>query len=378
MADRIVVMNHGRIEQVGTPREVYERAGHAVRRRLPRQGQRAAGRRRRRRPVPRRHGVARRRAAADIAAGTAVEALPAPRGIACTPNGAVARGQRARRARSRKVEFLGTFCLVGLALDAAGAPALVANVPQPGGRRRRARAGQRRHRQPAAGGAARARLSGRRWPRPPARCAGRRPRRRSRRSCTGRTGSRRRCCVACCVGARSCSCWRRWRRSWSERAGQVRRVRRPAALPRVLRDAGAAQSIWNTLWVALRRHRASRCRSRSPSPTRSRARACRGKWLFRIIALTPILAPSLLAAISFIQWFGNQGAAQVAARRRVRSTARSASCSLDLRDVSARADDPADRAAAGRRAPVRGGRVAGHADAGASSSRSRCPAPSTG
>ena len=33
-----------------------------------------------------------------------------------------------------------------------------------------------------------------------------------------------------------------------------------------------------------------------------------GKGLFRLIALTPILAPSLLAAISFIQWFGNQGA----------------------------------------------------------------------
>ena len=32
------------------------------------------------------------------------------------------------------------------------------------------------------------------------------------------------------------------------------------------------------------------------------------KGFFRLIALTPILAPSLLAAISFIQWFGNQGA----------------------------------------------------------------------
>jgi len=32
------------------------------------------------------------------------------------------------------------------------------------------------------------------------------------------------------------------------------------------------------------------------------------KSAFRLIALTPILAPSMLAAISFIQWFGNQGA----------------------------------------------------------------------
>ena len=35
------------------------------------------------------------------------------------------------------------------------------------------------------------------------------------------------------------------------------------------------------------------------------------KGTFRVIALMPILAPSLLSAISFIHWFGNQGAAQV-------------------------------------------------------------------
>jgi len=41
-------------------------------------------------------------------------------------------------------------------------------------------------------------------------------------------------------------------------------------------------------------------------------RSCmRGKGMFRLIALTPILAPSMLAAISFIQWFGNQGALKV-------------------------------------------------------------------
>ena len=45
MADRIVVMNQGRIEQVGTPREIYETPATAVRRRLHRQGQRAARRR---------------------------------------------------------------------------------------------------------------------------------------------------------------------------------------------------------------------------------------------------------------------------------------------------------------------------------------------
>jgi iron(III) transport system permease protein len=35
-----------------------------------------------------------------------------------------------------------------------------------------------------------------------------------------------------------------------------------------------------------------------------------GKAVFRVIALTPILAPSLMSAISFVQWFGNQGAAK--------------------------------------------------------------------
>jgi iron(III) transport system permease protein len=32
-----------------------------------------------------------------------------------------------------------------------------------------------------------------------------------------------------------------------------------------------------------------------------------GRSVFRVIALTPILAPSLMSAISFIQWFGTQG-----------------------------------------------------------------------
>ena len=55
------------------------RAGHAVRRRLRRQDQRAARGRRRRRPVPRRHGVARRRLPGRRR-GDRGQALPAPRG----------------------------------------------------------------------------------------------------------------------------------------------------------------------------------------------------------------------------------------------------------------------------------------------------------
>jgi iron(III) transport system permease protein len=65
-------------------------------------------------------------------------------------------------------------------------------------------------------------------------------------------------------------------------------------------------SIWNTLWVAL----AVTAVTVPLAFTYAYAltRSCMpGRALFRVIALTPILAPSLLAAISFIQWFGNQG-----------------------------------------------------------------------
>ena len=68
-----------------------------------------------------------------------------------------------------------------------------------------------------------------------------------------------------------------------------------------------SRSIWNSLWV-------STLVTLTVIPlaftfayalTRSRMPL---KPLFRNVALVPILAPSLLAAISFIFWFGNQGA----------------------------------------------------------------------
>lgn len=66
------------------------------------------------------------------------------------------------------------------------------------------------------------------------------------------------------------------------------------------------QSIWNTLWIASAVTAVTvplafifaYALTRSQMP---------GKAFFRVVALTPLLAPSLLAAISFIQWFGNQG-----------------------------------------------------------------------
>lgn len=65
-------------------------------------------------------------------------------------------------------------------------------------------------------------------------------------------------------------------------------------------------SIYNTLWVS-----ATVTLITVPLAfiyAYALTRSCMpGKTLFRVVALTPILAPSLMAAISFIQWFGTQG-----------------------------------------------------------------------
>ena len=44
MSDRIAVMSRGRVEQIGTPEEIYDGAGEHLRRRVHRLGQPAAGR----------------------------------------------------------------------------------------------------------------------------------------------------------------------------------------------------------------------------------------------------------------------------------------------------------------------------------------------
>src|SRR5688572_6405334 len=72
------------------------------------------------------------------------------------------------------------------------------------------------------------------------------------------------------------------------------------------RTPALAKSIWNSLWV-------STLVTAITIPLAfvfayALTRSCmRFKTLLRNIALVPILAPSLLAAISFIFWFGNQG-----------------------------------------------------------------------
>jgi iron(III) transport system permease protein len=73
-----------------------------------------------------------------------------------------------------------------------------------------------------------------------------------------------------------------------------------------LHTPALAQSLWNSIWVALvvtlvavpAAFVFAYALTRSCMPL---------KGMFRTVALTPLLAPSLLAAISFIYWFGNQG-----------------------------------------------------------------------
>jgi iron(III) transport system permease protein len=67
-----------------------------------------------------------------------------------------------------------------------------------------------------------------------------------------------------------------------------------------------AQSLWNSVWVA-----AAVTLVTVPAAftfAYALTRSCMPlKGVFRTVALTPLLAPSLLAAISLIYWFGNQG-----------------------------------------------------------------------
>ncbi|MEP7062610.1 MAG: putative 2-aminoethylphosphonate ABC transporter permease subunit [Betaproteobacteria bacterium] len=73
-----------------------------------------------------------------------------------------------------------------------------------------------------------------------------------------------------------------------------------------LRTPTLLHSAWNTLWVAtiVTLVTVPLAFGYAYALTRS---CMPGKRLFRVLALTPILAPSLMAAISFIQWFGTQG-----------------------------------------------------------------------
>jgi iron(III) transport system permease protein len=73
-----------------------------------------------------------------------------------------------------------------------------------------------------------------------------------------------------------------------------------------LQTPSLQQSLWNSLWVA-----AAVTLVTVPAAfvfAYALTRSCMPlKGAFRIVALTPLLAPSLLSAISLIYWFGNQG-----------------------------------------------------------------------
>ena len=68
-----------------------------------------------------------------------------------------------------------------------------------------------------------------------------------------------------------------------------------------------ARSVWNSVWVSL-----AVTAITVPAAfafAYALTRSCmQFKGTLRLIALIPLLAPSLLPAIAFIQWFGNQGA----------------------------------------------------------------------
>jgi iron(III) transport system permease protein len=78
---------------------------------------------------------------------------------------------------------------------------------------------------------------------------------------------------------------------------------------RYLATPALLQSVWNSVWVSLAvtvvtvplAFGFAYALTRSCMPL---------KGLFRTITLVPLLAPSLLSAISLIYWFGNQGAAR--------------------------------------------------------------------
>ena len=92
-------------------------------------------------------------------------------------------------------------------------------------------------------------------------------------------------------------------KSVQDKAGQFVGI---ANFATYFRTPSLLQSIWNSVWVStlVTAITIPLAFAFAYALTRSRMRY---KALLRNIALVPILAPSLLAAISFIFWFGNQG-----------------------------------------------------------------------
>ena len=374
MADRVVVMNQGAIEQVGTPQRRLRAAGHAVRRRLPRQGQRAEGDVRRRRALPRRQRrtrtrrqrLRRRRPRCGSTCAPRTASL-AGRTRRSMPNASV-RPRAPRSSSSARSAWRASMSTASRPADAASycrstrrtssacgrardVDVRAARRPRPRVRRRR-RMSTRRCADAALTGAARCRVA-------LARVAGR-----------GARGARR---PACCCALALFVFLDAAARDDAGRAARGPGTARSSASPTscsTSQSPALARSAGNTLTFAVLttlRHRAAGVRVRLRDPAHA---AFPAKGLWRNIALIPILAPSLLAALSFIYLFGNQGVFKFVLRwfgldddlRAARDGAGD-----DVRLVSARGDDPARGAVAVRRAAVRGRGIDGHARSGASS-----------
>jgi len=127
MADRIVVMNAGRIEQVGTPREIYEvpatpfAADFVGKVNVLPAIAEADG-------TCRVGGTVLAIDRRGLPSGTALKLYLRPEDISLSVNGAA--DSNTVPAKVSKIEFLGAFCMVGVHLDAPGAPPLVVNMPR--------------------------------------------------------------------------------------------------------------------------------------------------------------------------------------------------------------------------------------------------------
>ena len=126
IADRIVVMNHGVIEQVGTPVEVYRRAGLRVRRRLHRRHELHAGHPGAPRHRPIRPGSSWPATSTGSPTGTRLTLAIRPEDIRV--QGVTGSEENAVTLQIKAMEFLGSFFRVDLAGDAIDGVTLRADL----------------------------------------------------------------------------------------------------------------------------------------------------------------------------------------------------------------------------------------------------------
>ena len=349
MADRIVVMNHGVIEQVGTPLEIYREPGDPLRRRLHRHDELPAGDGGRAGPGAARRdriglpgGLAGRRRGPPVTLAVRPEDLAGPRTPATRRPNTFARPGREHRvprapscAPSSRSRLGGQRCcadfsinLVRRAEHRRSGRRLRSTLPAERLRRVRGRQAMARAATvaPALGaGAVRPKLG------------------RDALLMRAPDGGDR----ALSGGHAGAAALRH---AVEELPGTRRQLHRPRQLRPLLRDPGAVLLDRNSLHVALittvitvlMAFVFAYALTRSCMPA---------KGLFKTVALVPILVPSLLPGIALVYLFGNQGMIKWAD---VRPRHLRADRHRDRRGVlhlAARADHRADRA---RRSPTPG------------------------